>query len=253
MKTRMGNSSIGDSLIDGSDGWHILLSGIVGSTAYGLAGPESDVDRIGFAAAPTVAFHGLHMPAGKAATKEQHKPDVVVHEAGKAVALLLQGNPTVSEVLWLESYETCTDLGAELIGLRQRLMCTRAVRSAYLGYATSQFMRLKNRGRFPDVPVSRIKKHGRHLWRLVSQSQQLYLTGSMTLRIDTPHLCHQFADRLIDDPENGLEVAERLIATTAAMMDSRKSALRDEPDVDAAERWLRKVRHAYYTGPEVAA
>ena len=39
-----------------------LLEGIVGSTAYGLAGPHSDVDRLGVFAAPTRAFHGLYPP-----------------------------------------------------------------------------------------------------------------------------------------------------------------------------------------------
>lgn len=42
---------------------HLLLSGIVGSVAYGLAGPGSDTDRIGVFAAPTVAFHGRRRSA----------------------------------------------------------------------------------------------------------------------------------------------------------------------------------------------
>lgn len=33
----------------------MLLAGIVGSTAYGLAGPDSDVDRLGVFAVPTRA------------------------------------------------------------------------------------------------------------------------------------------------------------------------------------------------------
>ena len=32
---------------------HILLQGVVGSTAYGLSGPDSDVDRAGVFAHPT--------------------------------------------------------------------------------------------------------------------------------------------------------------------------------------------------------
>lgn len=41
----------------------VLLSGVVGSTAYGLAGPHSDVDRLGVFAVATAALHGLHPPA----------------------------------------------------------------------------------------------------------------------------------------------------------------------------------------------
>jgi uncharacterized protein len=40
----------------------ILLAGIVGSTAYGLADADSDVDRLGMFAAPTRAVLGLHTP-----------------------------------------------------------------------------------------------------------------------------------------------------------------------------------------------
>lgn len=232
--------------------WHTILSGIVGSTAYGLAGPDSDVDRLGFAAAPTVAFHGLHPPAGKAATREQHTPDVVVHEIGKATSLLLSANPTVSELPWLPGvlYETRTSWGDELIGIRQRLLGARKVRSAYLGYATSQFERLRNRGRFPDVPVNRIRKHARHMWRLINQGRELYVTGSMTVQIENPHLCHEFADRIVEKPEEGLQIAETMLAANAAAMDSRKSALPEQPDERAAEDWLVRTRAAFYDPSE---
>ncbi len=40
----------------------VLLSGIVGSTAYGLAGPGSDVDRLGMFAAPTLDLLRLDPP-----------------------------------------------------------------------------------------------------------------------------------------------------------------------------------------------
>jgi predicted nucleotidyltransferase len=56
-------------------GMHLLLSGIVGSVAYGLAGPGSDVDRLGVYAAPTVAFHGLRPPRESVVTTE---PDVTL-------------------------------------------------------------------------------------------------------------------------------------------------------------------------------
>ena len=45
-----------DAMTDAEDVFQhgtVLLSGIVGSTAYGLAGPDSDVDRLGMYAAPS--------------------------------------------------------------------------------------------------------------------------------------------------------------------------------------------------------
>lgn len=55
--------------------WTPLLVGTVGSHAYGLAGPDSDVDTLAFAAAPTARFHGLSLPTGKDATKTSTDPD----------------------------------------------------------------------------------------------------------------------------------------------------------------------------------
>ena len=41
----------------------VRLAGIVGSTAYGLAAPESDVEELGVFAAPTLSLLGLDAPA----------------------------------------------------------------------------------------------------------------------------------------------------------------------------------------------
>jgi predicted nucleotidyltransferase len=45
-----------------TDGMHILLEGIVGSVAYGLDGPDSDVDRLGIFAYDTVRLYRLDPP-----------------------------------------------------------------------------------------------------------------------------------------------------------------------------------------------
>lgn len=101
----------------------ILLSGVVGSTAYGLDTADSDVDRLGLFAAPTVAFHGLHRP------QESHvtiHPDATYHEAAKWIRLALGGNPTVTELVWLDQYEVTTPLHA--LGLGYRLVLEGAPR-----------------------------------------------------------------------------------------------------------------------------
>src|SRR4051812_49345438 len=120
---------------------NVLLSGIVGSTAYGLAGPGSDIDRLGVYAAPTVQVPGFNPPAGRAATTVTTKPDVTFHEAGKFAALCLQANPTVIELMWLpdELYEARIALGDQLIGIRSAFLSAARVKDAYLGYAAQQF------------------------------------------------------------------------------------------------------------------
>jgi hypothetical protein len=400
--------------------WRTILSGIVGSTAYGLAGPGSDVDRIAFAAAPTTAFHGFDLPIGRDATRATTKPDVTIHEIGKALSLLLSCNPTVNEVLYLpdELIEVRHPLADELIGMRASLLHARGVRSAYLGYSHQQFTRLRNRangahslhtenrmadredllqvsagqacdrvrrestvrGRPPTLlsgmphedasggirqeprtlprgdeeepqashaarwprlsrgaaqaspegqvrnhpgglepfdgtaerrvsdlrftgrsggslphdrtgagpPMSqmqsrsgsfrgqshdagegtgvsdqigdevspeertrrRVAKHARHLWRLCQQAQQLHVTGTLTVQLAHPEICREFGERIVSNPERGLEVAETLLAATAIVLDSTPSALPAEPDMAAAEAFLIRVRAAFYQPPE---
>jgi predicted nucleotidyltransferase len=229
--------------------WTPLLTGTVGSHAYGLAGPDSDVDTLGMAAAPTAQFHGLSLPTGKAATRASNDPDVTVHEAGKYVSLALACNPTILELLYLpdELYQVRHELGDELIALRGKLLHAHGVRNAYMGYATQQFTRLKNRGRFPNVPTSRIAKHARHLLRLVHAGTALYLTGELTVRVHEPQRYHDFAALIVADPEKGLALAESTLALTQAALDAKPSVLPERPNQKAAEQWLMRVRAHHYS------
>jgi uncharacterized protein len=212
-----------------------LLAGVVGSTAYGLAHAGSDVDRLGMFAVPTEDLHGLHRPKESVVTSS---PDSTFHEAGKAVRLMLSSNPTAGELLWLESYDTRTALGEELIGLRRSLYSARAVRSAYLGYADQQFRKLLGHG-----PEQRAKsaKHARHLVRLLHQAEQLHTTGELTLRLADPDGVRRLGEAIADDPDR----ARPLLARAEAVLDG-PGVLPDAPDEAAAEAWLRRVRRAHY-------
>lgn len=122
----------------------VLLSGIIGSTAYGLDHAGSDVDRIGMFARPTTDLIGLAVPTESYVYKEPS--DITWHEARKYVSLALKANPTITELLWLPQYDTRTPLGDDLIAIRRSLLSARTVRNAYLGYSMSQLRRLKDRG-----------------------------------------------------------------------------------------------------------
>lgn len=226
---------------------NILLSGIVGSTAYGLATPESDMDRLGIYAAPTIAFHGLHPPIGKAATKVTTSPDVTMHEVGKFAALCLGMNPTVTELMWLgaDLYETRTSLGDDLIGIRTAFLSAKRTRDAFLGYAQSQFHRLdvRNDGSFSADTRKRTAKHARHLARLVHQGRELYATGHLTVRLDDPQWFRDFGDQVA---AGDLDVARKLLARAEEDFDAISTPLPDRPDEEAVERWLHRVRAAHF-------
>ena len=218
---------------------NILLSGVVGSTAYGLAREGSDIARLGLFAAPTESLLGLHAP------KESHvstAPDRTLHEAAKWCRLALGGNPTVMELVWLpdELYEVRTPLGDELIGIRGSLLSAKRVRDAYLGYALQQFRRLQ--GRDGD---SRTAKHARHLKRLCHQGLELYATGRLTVRLEDPDEYHRFGERVAADPS----AARSVLDTYETAFAETRTVLPERPDEAPAEAWLRRVRAHFYVQP----
>ncbi|MEU1125864.1 nucleotidyltransferase domain-containing protein [Streptomyces sp. NPDC005899] len=222
---------------------NVLLSGIVGSTAYGLARPGSDIDRLGMFAAHTADFHGLHRPTESHVT---NRPDRTLHEAAKWCRLALGGNPTVMELVWLpdDLYEVRTPLGDELIDIRSTLLSAKRVRDAYLGYATQQFKRLYDRGdgSFSADTRKRTEKHARHLRRLCHQGFELYSSGHLRIRVENPDDYHEFGEQVAADAMVALPMLQRY----ESLFDSTTSVLPDKPDERPAEAWLRRVRAAHY-------
>ncbi|AXH66203.1 nucleotidyltransferase [Streptomyces phage Satis] len=224
---------------------NVLLKGIVGSTAYGLAREGSDVDHLGVFAESTSTVLGLHAPKDSVVTKD---PDTTMHEAKKFVALCLNGNPSVSEVLWLDSYEEVSEGGLELVELRRKFLSAKRVRDAYLGYAVSQFGRLKTRGdgSFSADTRKRTEKHARHLIRLVEQGFRLYRSGELVVNLRSsaseidPDWVFSMGQQLAEKPE----MAETYMRNAEARFDRATSPLPGQPDVLAVEKWLIKVRRA---------
>lgn len=223
---------------------HVLLSGVVGSTAYGLATEDSDVDRLGVFASPTEKLLGLRQPQSSVVTTS---PDVTFHEAGKFAALLLKCNPTVTEILWLPDslYEVRTPLGNDLISIRTAFLSRKYVRDAYLGYASQQFRRLENRGdgSFSSDTRKRTAKHARHLLRLISQGAELYKTANLTVRLKSPEIYRYFGEQVAS---GNIRMAAAEIARAESWFDMTDSPLPEKPDELAAENWLLRVRRECY-------
>lgn len=78
-------------------GAYTILSGLVGSRAYGLARPGSDRDRRGVYAAPAAAFWHLDKPPTHL---EGPADEQFSWEVERFCGLALTANPTVLEVLW---------------------------------------------------------------------------------------------------------------------------------------------------------
>lgn len=226
---------------------YVLLSGVVGSTAYGLAGPDSDVDRLGVFAAPTLQLAGLGKVRESVVT---HEPDVTMHELGKWCRLALAGNPTVIELAWLpeELYETVTPFGFELVSLRSAFLCAPRVRAAYLGYTTQQFRRLEQRGdgAFSSDLRHRTAKHARHLARLLFQGLVLYSRGQLVVRLPEHQVerCRGLGELAA---AGDLDAVRRTLAEYEHEFARVRSPLPDRPNTDLVDRWLRGTRRQLMT------
>lgn len=222
----------------------ILLAGTVGSTAYGLATENSDIDTLGIYRATEDEILGLDVGSVVDNSVVTHEPDVTLHEVGKFLNLALKSNPTILELLWLPDYTVITAEGEWLIESRDVLVSEKAVRGAYGGYALQQANRLMNRraeGKdgFGKVPVNRIAKHARHCGRLIHLGQQLLETGNMDLDC-TPIRDDLFALGELAVVDEGAFYAEfeRRLQT----FDAAKSVLPAAPDRWLVNRLLVQIR-----------
>ena len=218
---------------------NVILKGIVGSQAYGMAHADSDVDYLGVFAHSTYALTSLHPPK---LTIDHHEPDdVVLHEAGKFARLAMGCNPSLLDLLWLDEYQIKTDLGRQLVDIREAFLSARRVKDAYLGYATQQFKRITMRGdnSFSSDTKRRTAKHARHLLRLCETGYQLYSMGRMRLRVHDPQALFDFGERVA---AGELHVASAMLSDYAAMFKGTASVLPKHPAESVIERWLLSVR-----------
>jgi predicted nucleotidyltransferase len=209
-----------------------VLVGVGGSHAYGLATVDSDVDYRGCYVAPTREFFHLRQPVE---TYDRHDPDCALHEVGKLLRLAAAANPTVLEVFYYSEYAIRDDIGDLLIENRD-LFITGKIRDTHVGYARSQFERLKRReGSFSSDTAKRTAKHARHLLRLVRQAERALTTGTFDIAaLDREEI---FAFGEMEHAEM-CRKAEREIERVKAI----PSVLPPEPDLKKIDDLLVEIR-----------
>jgi predicted nucleotidyltransferase len=214
---------------------HTIYSCVVGSRAYGLAGPGSDTDRRGVYVVPTSWFWGLEKPPSHVDGPGEEQ---FSWELERCCELALQANPTVLECLWSPLVERISAAGSELIAIREAFL-SRRVAQSYGGYARDQFRRLEA-GR---LKTNRVKwKQAMHMLRLLIAGAHVLRTGQVLvdagrhrdrlLAVKAGDMSweavHQWAQELRSD-------LERAAATTA---------LPAEPDQAAVDDLLVRTRRA---------
>lgn len=220
---------------------NIILEGVTGSRAYGLDTETSDTDIKGVYLLPTktilsIGFDPQHT------TRDHVDPDWVYHEVGKFMKLVINGNPTVTELLYLDEYTILTPVGQLLIDNRTAFLSTKAVSNAYRGYAFSQAKRLNNRTEqgldgYDSSLKKRFAKHTRHCFRLLMQARQLLETGTLDVKVTTEQRKYLFAM----GEKTAEEVVEEFMKQDKEF-DNIKSVLPDEPDIEKLNEILYEIR-----------
>ena len=225
----------------------LLLRGVVGSTAYGLAHAGSDHDHLGVYVAPTEAVLGLTGHAAVTASQVTEDPDQQLHEVGKFASLAIKTNPTITELLWLDTYETSTPHGQLLIDIRTAFLSRPCVLGAYGGYAHQQARKLVARAGegktgFSSNTGGRTAKHGRHCLRLLRQAKHLLETGH--LLVNVAHLRDELfaaGELATTDPDAFFT----LFTAEMAALDQVDSVLPEQADHATVNDALVTIRRAH--------
>jgi uncharacterized protein len=244
---------------------HTILRCVVGSTVHGLHVSDGveDRDEMGVVVEDFEDAIGLHAEFEQfiyrtAAEREgKHDArsfagdlDLTLYSMRKWLRLALKGNPTVITPLFVTRESghllVCDALGSKLRELSPALI-SRKAGGAFLGYLTAQKQRMMGeRGQLkvhrPEL-VARDgydSKYAMHMLRLGYQGTELMQTGRITLPIPEPERAWLRAVRLGEVPLQ--EVLTRAGEYERVLKDSwTDSPLREQPDEDAVEAFLRET------------
>ncbi|WP_186577279.1 DNA polymerase beta superfamily protein [Aquibacillus kalidii] len=120
---------------------HTIYQVITGSTAYGLANKDSDIDEKAFVILPAPFTLTL---GHEWETETLHKPDIEYHSLKKAMNLLKAQNPTLLETLFVDDkfIKKQTSIGQTLRDHRH-LFLSQTCYYTFGGYAKDQLKRIK--------------------------------------------------------------------------------------------------------------
>ena len=218
----------------------VIYRCVVGSRAYGLDTDASDTDRRGVYLAPADLQWSLF---GAPEQFEDNTGQWCVWELQKFIVMALKANPNILECLYSPLVEKVTELGAELLALRQQFL-SQMIFQTFNGYALSQFKKIEqDRRNLGEVRW----KHAMHLLRLL-------LTGAATLREGrVPVRVEAHRDRLLAVKRGELDWPEVDAWRQQLHRDFEhalaETKLPERPDYEAANRFLVRARRTAF-GPK---
>ncbi|MFC9690797.1 DNA polymerase beta superfamily protein [Kribbella sp. NPDC056951] len=212
---------------------HTIFAAVVGSRAFGLDTDASDTDTRGVYVAPTESFWSLAKPPTHVDGPE---PEWFSWEVERFCELALKANPNLLEVLHSPLVVQQTELGTELVELREAFLSQLAYQT-YSGYVLSQFKKLEADFRRDGAPKW---KHVMHLIRLLLSARSLLLDAELIVDVGPNR------ERLLAVKRGELpwDEVEKWRLSLHAEVDHalRRTVLPATPDVARVDDWLRSVR-----------
>ena len=212
---------------------HVILRCVIGSQAYGLATGESDVDLRGVYLPPADLHWSLF---GVPEQLESKATEECYWELQKFLVLALKANPNILECLYTPLVREATDLGRDLLAMRQSLVSKLAYRT-YNGYVLSQFKKLEQDLRTDGKPKW---KHAMHLIRLLLSGISLLETGAVEIEVGASR------DFLLEIKRGSVPWEkvnqERLTLHRRFEEAYGNTCLPERPDYAAANRFLLRAR-----------
>ena len=232
---KAGPVQTGEQLMQDSLQGNIIFRCVIGSRAYGLDGADSDTDRRGVYLPPADLHWSLY---GVPEQLENDTTQEVYWELQKFLVLALKANPNVLECLYSPLVEKCTNLGEELLGMREAFL-SKLVFQTYSGYVASQFKKMQ----------SDIRNHGQVKWKHVMHLIRLLLSGIHVLRSEKLELnTGANRDRLLDikSGETPFEVADSWRMELQKEFESSflTTKLPDRPDYERVNAFLLRARRS---------
>jgi len=220
---------------------HTIFECRAGSVAYGLATPTSDQDFRGFCIPPIEYFYGPVKFEQKDGSWED-RADRAIWNITKGVEMLLNGNPNMTELLFVP--EDCivkNSVWWQRIQELRGCFLSKRIKSSYLGYVDQQWKRMAQDFQSPYKP-----KYASHLIRLLCQGIELLEIGTLTVKMTG-------ADQeFCMDTKLGKKSNEEILDCATFLMGELKNAaektdLPAEPDRKKVYAELHKILNDFYS------
>lgn len=220
----------------------LLVRWLVGSQAYGVAGPDSDSDYVEVYAENPEYVTGLLAASNEQRVSKEN--DTARYPLRNWAALTKAGNPNMVETLFIEpEYEH--PIWAEHIAPIRESFLHAGMGNRFKGYAVSQVRSLEGERNMKTNRPELVEKYGwdtkwgYHALRVATEGVHLMFEGKLTF----PLIEAAFLRRVREG-----EIAKDHLVTQVNMaidvLDSvqKKTALPDKPDIDT----INKMLHATY-------